>query len=87
MSLKKLHGQRIKERFTAKQATTSRFCGYVAAIEREEATQIRRTVKEAENAGCGDGGLPSKMHAAAESGTGNFFAVPRTTVPVWTTVT
>ncbi len=48
---------------------------------------MRRTLKEGGYAGCGDGGLLSKIHAAAESGTNNVAVVSRTTLSVWTTVT
>ncbi len=48
---------------------------------------MRRTLKEAAYAGCGDGGLPSEIHAAAGSGARNLAMVPSTTVPLRTTVT
>jgi len=58
----------------------------MSSLEGEGGTQMRRTRKEDAYVRRGDGGLPSKIHAPAESGAGNLAAVRRTTAPLRTTV-
>jgi len=80
----KIHGRWIEERFTA--GNRHKVAAVISPLEIEGKNQMRRTLKEAAYAGCGDGGLPSKIHAPVRLGARNLAVVPKTTAPPRTAV-
>ena len=69
---------------TARQSTSSR-CSAMPLLEGQVETQMRRMLKEADDAE--DGGLLSELHALPGSGVGSSALISRRTVPVWIAVT
>ena len=60
---------------------------WLALLEGEGKTQMRRMLKEAADAEGGDGGLLYELHVLGRSGIRNSAVISRTTRPLSTTVT
>jgi hypothetical protein len=72
----------FKQNGTAQQTIFANRCVAVMHLEDEGRTQIRRMLKDAEDAMGGKGGSLSELHAVAGSGAINLTAVSETTTPV-----